>query len=461
MFLGRKILLIRKNDDIVLDITAVSSEGSGIGRYDGMAVFVPTAAAGDKIKAHIIKVKKNYAIGKVSEIIEPSPGRKEPDCPVFGKCGGCAYRHITYDAECRIKQQRVKDAMERLGGVDAPANPIAADENYLRYRNKAQYPFARGRDGEVIAGFYAQKSHRVIPCSDCKLQPEIFSEILESVLRWANRRSLSPYDEETGEGLLRHLYLRISGENGAVMVCLVINGKELPFGAELCSILTTRFKEVETVVININTERTNVILGKECRTLYGSGSITDTLCGLSFRLSPLSFYQVNREQAQRLYRKAAEYADLKGREVLLDLYCGTGTIGLTMAHMAKKLIGVEVVEQAVRDAEKNAMENGADNSEFICSDAAKAAAELKKRGIKPDVIIVDPPRKGCGPELINTISEMAPERVVYISCDPATLARDCCTFSDLGYEVKEYTPFDLFPGTVHVETVVLMSRVKD
>ena len=450
--------MIRKNDDIFLDITAVSSEGSGIGRYDGMAVFVPTTAAGDKIKAHIIKVKKNYAIGKVSEIIEPSTDRKKPDCPVFGKCGGCAYRHITYDAECKIKQQRVKDAMERLGGVNAPANPIAADENYLRYRNKAQYPFARGRDGGVIAGFYAQKSHRVIPCSDCKLQPEIFSEILESVLRWANRRNLSPYDEETGEGLLRHLYLRISGDSGAVMVCLVINGKDLPFGAELCSILTSRFSEIETILININTEKTNVILGKECRTLYGPGYITDTLCGLSFRLSPLSFYQVNREQAQRLYRKAAEYADLKGDEVLLDLYCGTGTIGLTMAHMAKRLIGVEVVEQAVRDAEKNAMENGADNSEFICGDAAKAAAELKKRGIKPDVIIVDPPRKGCGEELINTISEMAPERVVYISCDPATLARDCKTFSDLGYEVKEYTPFDLFPGTVHVETVAFLCK---
>lgn len=458
MITGRKFLLIRKNDDICLDITAMSSEGSGIGRYEGMAIFVPATTVGDKIKAHIIKVKKNYAIGKVLEIIEPSSDRKESDCPVFGRCGGCSYRHITYEAECKIKQQRVKDAMERLGGVTAPINPIAADENYLRYRNKAQYPFASGKDGEVIAGFYAQKSHRVIPCSDCKLQPKIFSKILESVLRWANRRNLSPYNEETGEGLLRHLYLRISGESGAVMVCIVINGKELPFSAELCGILTTRFKEIETIVININTEKTNVILGEECRTLYGPGYITDTLCGLSFRLSPLSFYQVNREQAQRLYRKAAEYADLKGNEVLLDLYCGTGTIGLTMAHMAKKLIGVEVVEQAVRDAEKNAMENGADNSEFICGDAAKAAAELKRRGIKPDVIIVDPPRKGCGEELINTIAEMSPERVVYISCDPATLGRDCKTFGSLGYEVKEYTPFDLFPGTVHVETACLIVK---
>lgn len=451
--------MIRKNDDICLDITAMSSEGSGIGRYEGMAVFVPATAVGDKIKAHIIKVKKNYAIGKVLEIIEPSPDRKEPDCPVFGKCGGCAYRHITYEAECRIKEQRVKDAMERLGGVTAPANPIAADKNYLRYRNKAQYPFAPGKNGEVIAGFYAQKSHRVVPCSDCKLQPEIFSRILESVLRWANRRGLSPYNEETGEGLLRHLYLRISGESGSVMVCLVINGKELPFSAEFCGILTTRFKEIETIVLNINTKKTNVILGEECRTLYGPGYITDTLCGLSFRLSPLSFYQVNREQAQRLYRKAAEYADLKGSEVLLDLYCGTGTIGLTMAHMAKKLIGVEVVEQAVKDAEKNAMENGADNSEFICSDASKAAAELKRRGIKPDVVIVDPPRKGCGEELINTIAQMSPKRVVYISCDPATLGRDCKIFGSLGYEVKEYTPFDLFPGTVHVETACLISKV--
>lgn len=452
--------MIRKNDDICLDITAVSSEGSGIGRYEGMAVFVPATAAGDKIKAHIIKVKKNYAIGKISEILGPSPDRKEPDCPVFGKCGGCAYRHITYEAECRIKQQRVKDAMERLGGVEAPSKPIVADENYLRYRNKAQYPFAPGRNGEVIAGFYAQKSHRVVPCSDCKLQPEVFSKILESVLRWANRRNLSPYNEETGEGLLRHLYLRRSGENGKVMACLVINGKELPFSAELCSILTSRFSEIETIVININKEKTNVILGEECRTLYGPGYITDTLCGLSFRLSPLSFYQVNREQAQRLYGKAAEYADLKGSEVLLDLYCGTGTIGLTMAHMAKKLIGVEVVEQAVRDAEKNAMENGADNSEFICGDAAKAAAELKRRGIKPDVIIVDPPRKGCGEELIDTIVQMSPEKVVYISCDPATLARDCKTFSDLGYKVREYTPFDLFPGTVHVECACLITKSK-
>lgn len=451
--------MLRKNDDIILEITGVTAEGSGVGKYEGMAVFVPATTKGDRAKVHIIKVKKSYAIGKLTEITKPACVRKEPDCLSFGRCGGCAFRHITYEAECGIKEQRVKDAMMRLGGISFDPQPIVPSEEENRYRNKAQYPFAIDKNGEVTLGFYAQKSHRVIPSEDCKLQPEIFSKIAESVVRWANRTRLPVYDEATGKGLLRHLYLRINGD-GEVMVCLVINGNKLPYSAELISVLTGRFDRVKTILINENRENTNVILGKTCRTLYGDGYITDTLCGLKFRLSPLSFYQVNRRQAERLYTKAAEYAALKETEVLLDLYCGTGTIGLTMADKAKKLIGVEVVPEAIEDAEINAAENGKNNAEFICGDAAKAAEELKERGIKPDVIIVDPPRKGCDAALIATIEQMSPDRVVYVSCDPATLARDCKIFAEKGYEVKEYTPFDLFPGTVHVETVALLTKSK-
>lgn len=450
--------MLKKNDEIELKISSVTSEGSGVGRHEGMAVFVPFTAEGDTVLAHIIKVKKNYAVAKAVKILTPSAARIEPDCTAFGKCGGCCYRHISYEEELHIKENRVREAMHRLGGIEIEPKPIVGGAR-KRYRNKAQYPITN-INGKLAAGFYAAKSHRVIPAEDCLLQPELFGEILKAFLRWGDRHHLEAYSEETGAGLLRHLYIRQAQATGEVMVCIVAAGENLPHSADLCNALTANFPEIKSIILNVNKKDTNVILGEKCLTLWGRGYIEDELCSLRFALSPLSFYQVNRIQTQRLYGKAAEYASLSGDEVLLDLYCGTGTIGLTMADKAKKLIGVEIVPQAVEDAKKNAEKNGVTNSEFICADAPEAAAQLKKRGTKPDVIILDPPRKGCTPDLIETVAEMNPDRVVYVSCDPATLARDCKIFTEKGYTLREYTPFDLFPSTSHVETVALLSRTE-
>lgn len=444
---------MQKNDEIILNITDMTSDGSGIGKYDGMAIFVPLTAIGDTARVKILKVKKTYAFGKLTEIIEPSPDRAENHCPSFSQCGGCVYRHISYAAECRIKTDKVYEAIKRIGGADMPPRPIICSENTEHYRNKAQYPIAA--DG--AAGFFAFHSHRIVKCPDCALQPEIFSQITAACTEWIRDNSISVYNEEKHAGLLRHIYIRIAEKTGEIMVCAVINGKSLPCSNDFVSrIKSVCVEKIKSIGININTDKTNVILGEKCRVLYGEEYITDILCGVRVRLSPLSFYQVNRATAERLYKKAAEYAVPAGKTVL-DLYCGAGTIGLSMAKEAKKIIGVEIVPQAVEDARFNAGLNGITNAEFICSDAAGAAAELAKKGIKPDVIIVDPPRKGCTAELIGTIAEtFKPERVVYVSCDPATLARDIKMFAEKGYALNEYTPVDMFPRTSHVETVALL-----
>ena len=444
---------MQKNDEIILNITDMTNDGSGIGKYDGMAIFVPLTAVGDTARVKILKVKKTYAFGKLTEIIEPSPDRAENRCPTFSQCGGCVYRHISYAAECRIKTDKVYEAIKRIGGVDMPPQPIICSEKTEHYRNKAQYPIAE--DG--AAGFFAFHSHRIVKCPDCALQPEIFSRITAACTDWIRDNNIRIYNEEKHAGLLRHIYIRIAEESEEIMVFAVINGKTLPCADEFVSrIKSVCGEKVKSIGININTEKTNVILGEKCRILYGEEYITDILCGVRVRLSPLSFYQVNRATAERLYKKAAEYAAPAGKTVL-DLYCGAGTIGLSMANAAQKIIGVEIVPQAVTDARFNAGLNGISNAEFICSDAAGAAAELAKKGIKPDVIIVDPPRKGCSAELIGTIAEdFKPEKVVYVSCDPATLARDIKIFGEKGYTFKEYTPVDMFPRTSHVETVCLL-----
>lgn len=446
---------MQKNDEIILNITDMTSDGSGIGKYDGMAIFVPLTAIGDTTRVKILKVKKTYAFGKLTEIIEPSPDRAENRCPSFSQCGGCVYRHISYAAECRIKTDKVYEAIKRIGGADMPPQPIICSENTEHYRNKAQYPIAA--DG--AAGFFAFHSHRIVKCPDCALQPEIFSQITAACTEWIRDNSIRVYNEEKHTGLLRHIYIRIAEKTEEIMVYTVINGKTLPGSDDLVSrIKSVCGEKIKSIGININTDKTNVILGEKCRVLYGEEYITDILCGVRVRLSPLSFYQVNRATAERLYKKAAEYAAPAGKTVL-DLYCGAGTIGLSMAKEAQKIIGVEIVPQAVEDARFNAGLNGITNAEFICSDAAGAAAELAKKGIKPDVIIVDPPRKGCTAELIGTIAEaFKPERVVYVSCDPATLARDIKIFAEKGYALSEYTPVDMFPRTSHVETIVLLQK---
>lgn len=446
---------MNKNDIITLEITAMSSEGSGIGRYEGLAVFVPLSAIGDILKVKILKVKSSCAFGKVEEIIAPSASRVKPVCPVFSKCGGCVFHHISYEAELEIKKQRVEDAVIRIGKQDIKAGPIVSDGKSASYRNKAQFPVSE--DGSV--GFYANHSHRIIPCTHCDLQPTEFSLICDIFKDWMSKSGNTSYDEQTGTGLVRHLYIRKATVTGEIMVCLVINGDGVKgideFEDKLLIALGTQFK---TLVLNINKSKTNVILADKCVNIYGDGYIYDKLCGVDIRIAPLSFYQVNHDMAENLYRKVKEYAKPKDKTVL-DLYCGAGTIGLSLADEAKKVIGVEIIPEAVNDAKFNAKNGAITNAEFICDDAAGAARTLNKKGLKPDIIVVDPPRKGCSEELLNTIAkDFSPERLVYVSCDPATLARDIKILSSLGYKLKEYTPFDLFPRTAHVETVALLEK---
>lgn len=452
-------MTLKKNDKLIIDITGMTSEGYGVGKSeDGVAIFVPNSAVGDRAEVLIVKVLKNYCFGKLINLVVPSGDRCEIDCPVFLKCGGCCYRHITYDSELKIKEQKVKDAVARIAGLDVKINPIIGAENPNNYRNKAQFPLAKDKDGNILMGFYGFHSHRVVDTDTCLLQPEIFDRIMAVVKDFLERTNQSVYDEFTHKGLLRHLYIRYGEKTGEIMVCLVVNGDKIKCQEELVNSLKENIPKIKSVVINSNKEKTNVIIGTKNRSIFGEEYIVDNLCGLNFRISPNSFYQVNHSQAEKLYKKAKEYASLSGEETLVDLYCGTGTIGLTMAKDCKKLVGVEIVPQAIKDAKLNAEINGIKNAEFICGDATKCAEKLKNEGIKPDVVVVDPPRKGLTKELIETIKEMSPKRVVYVSCDPGTLSRDLKIFEENKYSPKELTPIDLFPRTSHVETVCLMSR---
>ncbi len=448
---------LKKNQDIEIEITGITTEGSGVGHYGGVAVFVPNTAVGDVIECHIIKTKKNYAVGKIKSILKAAPSRIIPDCNVFSRCGGCAFRHMNYTAECEMKSQRVVDAFQRLGHIEINPEKIIRSPRESRYRNKAQYP-VRNENGKINIGFFAQNSHRVIHCGDCLLQPKEFSKITKVFEKWIEKNNISVYNEETNKGLLRHIYIRKAFKTDSIMVCAVINGHNLPKKDDLIIELLKCTKNIKSIVINENTNDSNVILGTKCKVIWGDEYIEDVLCGITVRISPLSFFQINRDQAENLYNKAKEYAKLKKDDILLDLYCGAGTIGLSMASEVKQLIGVEIIPEAVEDAKTNAEINGITNAEFICGDAPEAARQLKERGIKPTVIIVDPPRKGCAAELLETIREFSPDRLVYISCDPATLARDCAILKEKDYEVQKVTPVDMFPRTSHVETVALLSQ---
>ena len=448
---------MHKNELINLKIEGLTLDGQGVGHVDGMALFVPDTAPGDEITARIVKVKKRYAFGRLESVKAPSADRQANDCPAYPRCGGCSLRHISYEAELKMKAAHVADCFKRIGHIDIQPQPIE-HAGPLRYRNKAQYPLEVTKDGLNI-GFYARRSHRVVDCRDCLLQPEAFETIVDTFEKWVNKYNISIYDEIENKGLLRDIYIREAANTGQIMVCPVINGQKLPFAKELIGLLLKAQTGIESIALNINQEATNVILGEKSITLWGSDYITDTLCGLDFRISPLSFYQVNSQVAEIIYKKATQYAGLTGKETVLDLYCGAGTIGLTMAAQAKEVIGVELVAPAIEDAKVNAQINKIENARFICADATQAAEQLKDEGVKPDVIILDPPRKGCAPELLKTVADMGPKRVVYVSCDPATLARDCAIMKELGYETLEVTPVDMFPRTGHVETVVLMSRV--
>lgn len=447
---------IKKNDEIKVKIEAMTNEGSAVAHYDGIAVFVRGAVPGDEVVAHVIKTSKRYVVAKLKEIIAPSPERIKSDCDVSNKCGGCSFRDMTYDEEIKYKKSRVVDALTRIGHIDTKVNDVVRADNINHYRNKAQYP-VEIVDAELVAGFYAYKSHRVIPCKSCLLQPTEFEQIIDSVAEWVKQNNITSYDEKTGRGILRHIYIRKAFATNQIMVCLVVNSISLP-NADMLVGLLSKYDSIKSICYNVNKADTNVILGDKTVILYGTETITDTLLGKSFVISPESFYQVNHDQCEKLYSKAGEYAGLTGNETVVDLYCGAGTIGLTMADSAKQIFGIEIVPQAIDNAKINATKNNIKNAEFFCGDAYQGAKELEKRGITPDVVILDPPRKGCQKELFDIIENMAPKRIVYVSCDASTLARDLQILDEKGYKTKEVTPFDLFPRTPHVESVALISK---
>lgn len=449
--------MLKKNDIIETSITAMSSDGNGIAKAEGFVIFVPCSAVGDVVRLRIVKVQKSFAYGKIEELLSPSANRIPPDCPVYQKCGGCSFRHISYQTELRHKAEFVYSNLKRLGGFEPPMVPIVGSPRERCYRNKAQYP-VRQEGGKVIAGFFAKRSHRVIPCPRCALQPAFFEDIVAYTCRFMEEKGVSAYEEEEGRGLVRHIYIRYGEISGEVMVCLVINGPSLPHAQQYIDGLLLVCPQVVSVILNKNTRRDNVILGEDCSTIYGKGAISDVLCGVTFEISPLSFYQVNRSAAQQLYEIAARLAQLKGNELLVDLYCGAGTIGLSMAGKVRQLIGVEIVPDAVENARANAQNCGIENARFICSDAGTAAVTLAQEGLSPDVVVVDPPRKGCSAEVLQALRDMAPPKIVMISCNSASLARDCKELLACGYTVVQAVPVDLFPRTAHVETVVLLSH---
>lgn len=430
-------------------VEGYSSEGLGIVKLDGAVVFVPRAVRGETVDLKITKVMKTAAAGEIVKIHKPSTERMKPECPHFGVCGGCNFQHMSYTEELFAKRQRVQDALTRIGGLDLQVEEILGAKNPLHYRNKSQYPV--GTDGAV--GFYRERSHQVVDVQRCQIQTEQSDAAARAVADWMRRYKVPPYDERTGKGLVRHVYVR-TNRKGETLCCLLVNGRQAPREPELVAYIRAAAPKTVGVVLGVNTSRSNVILGDRYRTLWGQDFLMDTLCGLSFKLSVPSFYQVNREQAEVLYGKAMEFAGLTGEETVLDLYCGTGTITLCMAAKAKRVIGAEIVPPAIEDARENAERNGIANAEFFCGDAAEVAAKLEADGLRPDVIVVDPPRKGLAPEVIASVCGMEPCRVVYVSCDPATLGRDLKLFGKLGYEAKRAVAVDLFPATSHVETVV-------
>ena len=436
-------------------IDGYSSEGLGIARVNGAVVFVPHAVRGEEIDLRITKVMKTSCAGEIVKIHNPSPERMEPECPYAGKCGGCAYRHLTYPEELWAKRQRVQDALTRIGGLDLTVEEILGAKNPEHYRNKSQYPV--GADGSI--GFFQARTHKVVPIRRCLIQTEAADRTAQAVGEWMRRYKISAYDETTGKGLVRHVCVRVN-RKGESLCCVVVNGNKVPREPELAAYVTAAVPHTVGVLLNSNTRRGNVVLGDKYRTLFGRNYLMDTLCGLEFKLSMPSFYQVNRDQAEVLYGKALKFAGLTGNETVLDLYCGIGTITLCLAKAAKRVIGAEIVPPAIRDAKENALRNHIENAEFFCGDAADIAAKLESDGLRPDVVTVDPPRKGLAPEVIASVAAMGPEKVVYVSCDPATLGRDVKIFREFGYEAKRAAAVDMFPGTAHVETVVLLSKGK-
>ncbi len=459
---------IKKNDIFDIDIVDMSEEGEGIGKVNGYTLFVKDAVIGDRARVKVIKTKKSYGYGRLMEVLSPSPDRQKPLCPAAAPCGGCQLQALSYPAQLAFKERKVRDQLKRLGGFDDPqVLPVIGMDYPYEYRNKAQFPIRRGKDGRIIAGFYAGRTHCVIETPRCYLGDPVNEKVLGIILDWMERWGIEPYDEERHMGLVRHVLIRTGelckGETDDIpprqlMVCLVINGEKLPRRKELVEGLLT-LPGMTSISCSINRERTNVILGKEVRSLYGDGYITDTIGDLRYRISPQSFFQVNREQTQKLYATALSYAGLTGREKVWDLYCGTGTITLFLARQAGEVRGVEIVPAAIEDARANAAANGIGNASFYVGRAEEILPRhYRETGERADVIVVDPPRKGCGRELLDTILAMEPERVVYVSCEPATLARDLKILCAEKYELIKAQPVDMFPQTVGCETACLLTR---
>ncbi len=448
---------LKKNQLYEAEITGYTSEGSGVCRINGTAVFVPGTVKGERWQVKLLKVNSGEAYARGEQLLEPSPARIEPDCPAYPKCGGCVLRHMRYEEELALKLQRVRDALVRIGGQTVPDGEILASAEVERYRNKGVYEFAQV-DGEPVCGFYRQRSHDVIPLTSCLLQKSTADRAAAALLDFLKRNRIPPYDENAGKGTVRHLFCRSAVYTQDAVVCIVsANG----FGAKteaLTAALRQACPELTGIVLNINRGRGNAVLAGDFYTLWGRDTIEDTLNGLRFTISPRAFYQINPRQAERLYQRAVEYAFDGPGGLALDLYCGAGTISLCLAQKAEKVIGAEIIPDAVENAKGNAERNGIRNAEFICGDAGQAAATLAERGTKPDVIVVDPPRKGISPETVAAISAIAPQRVVYVSCNPATLARDVKLLSAEGYALQKFTAVDMFPRTAHVETVVCLGR---
>lgn len=447
---------MQKNDIVISNITDYTADGMGIAKVDGFVLFVAGAVVGDTLRLRVVKCKKNWGYGKIEEVLSPSPYRILPECEVADKCGGCQSWQMTYEEEKRGKEQKVAQCIRRLGGQEISALPIVGAPSLYGYRNKAQYPI-RMVNGKICGGFFAVNSHRVVPCDGCLIQPPIFHKILQFILSFLEQYNISAYDEASGKGIVRYLYLRRAAASGDIFLCLVASGK-FPFADAFCKAVSSAFPEIKGIALQKNKQNSNVIMEGSTHFLWGDKYLTDVLCGKTLQISPASFFQVNPAQTERLYNIVKEYAELSPGDTLVDLYCGIGSIGICVAEPSINLIGIETVPEAVENAAINAKVNGLRNARFICADASVGTQTLLSENIRPDVVIVDPPRKGLDAQTIDAVVRMAPKRIVYVSCDPATLARDIALFAPLGFTPTKIQPVDMFPRTSHVETVALLVR---
>jgi len=453
-----KIVPVEKNVDYTLDIIDQGHEGQGVGKIDGFTVFVEDAIAGESVEVKIVKVEKNFAFGKLLKILKKSESRISPACPVYARCGGCQIQHMSYDAQLKFKTKLVRETIQRIGGLEnVQVNEAIGMKEPWNYRNKAQYPVGTV-DGKMVFGFYASRTHEIIQGQDCIIQDKKSYEIAKSAVEFFQEQKIPAYDEKTGKGIIRHIMVRTGFKTGKTMLAIVTNAYNFPESKAFSEYIKLKFSEVKSIVQNINRRNTNVILGDSNKVLLGSDYISDEIGEYTFKISPLSFFQVNPVQTEVLYNKAVEFAGLSGKETVFDLYSGIGTISMFLSAKAKKVYGIEVVEPAVNDAIENAKLNNITNTEFICGEVEKIVPQMYRKGIKADVVVLDPPRKGCERVLIDTVVEIGPEKIVYVSCNPGTLARDLKIFSEKGYIAKEVQPVDMFPQTYHVECVVLIEK---